>query len=231
MRRGEQNGAAGWAILESAEHGEEQALAGRGEKIDAIEVGEAGECGRIAVCRQPLARIAALKYRTKQGRAGEEITRERVLPSAVFAFDGRDLEMGRSHFRLHKKLSPCGADTYDLDEWLSLCFNKREPGGSGHRLEWGGALHRSQRASPPWLMEVVPGQQWFHRPWRGKHEGRRGGWNQVTKEQGPGTACEPIYTLSNPTAASNCPDSLKMKDLGDGRIDALCETFCWSYGL
>ena len=61
LRGGEEDGAAGRAILEGAEDAEEQALAGRGEQIDAVEIGEAGEGGGIGVGGQPLARVAALK--------------------------------------------------------------------------------------------------------------------------------------------------------------------------
>ena len=78
--------------------------------------------------------------------------------------------MRRGHFGLHEELAPGGADADDLDERLSLGLDERKPGGGGHGLKLGGALHRSQRASPPWPMEVVPGQQWFHRRWGGKHE-------------------------------------------------------------
>jgi len=43
LRGGEENGAAGGAVLESFEDTEEEALSGRGEEVDAVEEGEAGE--------------------------------------------------------------------------------------------------------------------------------------------------------------------------------------------
>src|ERR1039458_505942 len=54
LRGGEQDGAAGGTVLEGLEDAEERALAGRGEEIDAIEIGEAGEGGRVGVGYQPL---------------------------------------------------------------------------------------------------------------------------------------------------------------------------------
>jgi len=61
LRRGKQNGAAGRAVLKVFEDAEEQALTRRGEKVDAIEIGEAGEGGGIGVGGEPLAGVAALK--------------------------------------------------------------------------------------------------------------------------------------------------------------------------
>ena len=61
LRGGEQDGAAGRTILKGAENAEQQSLARRGEQVDAVEIGEAGEGGGIGVGGQPLARIAALK--------------------------------------------------------------------------------------------------------------------------------------------------------------------------
>ena len=70
LRGGEQDGAAGRAVLESAEDAEEQALSGRGEQVDAIEIGEAGEGGRVGVGGEPLAGIAALERRTRTRESG-----------------------------------------------------------------------------------------------------------------------------------------------------------------
>ena len=47
FRRGKDDGAAGCAILEGFEDAEEESLAGRGEQVDAVEVGEAGERGGV----------------------------------------------------------------------------------------------------------------------------------------------------------------------------------------
>jgi hypothetical protein len=61
LRGGEENGAAGGAVLESFEDTEEEALSGRGEEVDAVEEGEAGEGGGVGVGDEPLAGIAALE--------------------------------------------------------------------------------------------------------------------------------------------------------------------------
>jgi len=49
LRRGEENGAAGGAVLEGFEDTEEEALSGRGEEVDAVEEGEAGEGGGVGI--------------------------------------------------------------------------------------------------------------------------------------------------------------------------------------
>ena len=67
LRRCEQNGAARRAVLKVFEDAEEQALAGRGEKVNAIEIGEAGKGGGIRVGSQPLAGVAALKGAGSEG--------------------------------------------------------------------------------------------------------------------------------------------------------------------
>jgi hypothetical protein len=61
LRRGEQNGTAGRTVLKVFEDAKEQALTGRGKKVDAIEIGETGKGGGIGVGGQPLAGVAALK--------------------------------------------------------------------------------------------------------------------------------------------------------------------------
>jgi hypothetical protein len=61
LRGGQHHGAARRAVLEGLEHAQQQSLARRGEQVDAIQIGEAGEGGRIGVGDQPLAGVAALK--------------------------------------------------------------------------------------------------------------------------------------------------------------------------
>jgi hypothetical protein len=90
-------------------------LTGRGKKVDAIEIGEAGEGGGIGVGGQPLAGVAALKGAGGEGRAAEEIAGERVFAGAVLALDGGNLQVRRGHLRLHKKLAPGGADADDMN--------------------------------------------------------------------------------------------------------------------
>ncbi len=70
LRGGEEDGASGGAVLEGFEHAQKQALAGRGEKIDAVEEGEAGEGGGVGVGDQPLAGIAALKAGVRRAGNG-----------------------------------------------------------------------------------------------------------------------------------------------------------------
>jgi hypothetical protein len=48
----------------------------------------------------------------------------------------------------------------------------------------------------------------------------RAAGNLRTRERGLGANRVPIYTLCNPASASNSLVSLKMKDLGEGRIAA-----------
>jgi len=61
LRRSRARRAAGRAILKILEDAEEQALSGRGEKVDAIEIREAGEGRGIGVGSEPLTCVAALK--------------------------------------------------------------------------------------------------------------------------------------------------------------------------
>jgi hypothetical protein len=115
LRGGEQDGAAGGTVLEGLEDAEEQTLAGRGEQVDAVEIGEAGEGGGVGVGNQPLAGIAALKAGGGERGAGEKIAGQGVLAAAVFAFDGGYLHVGRGHLSLHEELAPGGADADDLE--------------------------------------------------------------------------------------------------------------------
>jgi len=149
LRRCEQDRAARRAILKILEDAEEQALAGRGEKVDAIEIGEAGESGGIGVGSEPLAGIAALKGAGGEGRAAEEIAGEGLFAGAVLTFDGGNLEMGRGHLRLHEELAPCGADAYDMNRGSGgIKFHERKAGGGGLHGERNGAMHGSHPASP-----------------------------------------------------------------------------------
>ena len=150
LRGGEQDGAAGGTVLESLEDAEEEALAGRGEEIDAIEIGEAGEGGGVGVGYQPLAGVAALKGGVGQRGAAEEITGQGLLAAAVLAFDGGYLDVRGGHISLHEELAPGRADADDLVGVGGFELDQREAGDGGVRLELRDALHGSQRASPPW---------------------------------------------------------------------------------
>ena len=61
FRGGDEDSAAGGAILESFEYAEQKALAGRSEEIDAVEVEKAGDFRGVGFVYQPLARVAALE--------------------------------------------------------------------------------------------------------------------------------------------------------------------------
>jgi hypothetical protein len=115
LRGGDQNGAAGRTVLKVLENAEEQPLAWRGEKVDAIEISKADKSGGIGVCGQPLASVATLKGVVGESRAAEEIARESVLAGAVLALNGGDLDVGRDHFGLHKELAPGGTYANNLD--------------------------------------------------------------------------------------------------------------------
>ena len=142
LRGGEQDSAAGRTVLKVFEDAEEQALAGRGEKVDAIEIGEAGEGGGIGVGGEPLAGVAALKCAGGEGRATEEITGKGVLAGAMLALDGGNLQVGRGHFCLHEELAPGCADADDMDGGGGgIKLHERKAGGGGLCMEWSGAMH------------------------------------------------------------------------------------------
>jgi hypothetical protein len=71
LRGCEDDGAAGRAVLHGFEDAEEQTLAGRGEQIDAVEIGKAGEGVGVGVGDQPLAGVSALEA----GAGGERLKR------------------------------------------------------------------------------------------------------------------------------------------------------------
>ena len=73
LRRSKQDGAARGAILQGLQNAEEQSLAGRGEQIDAVEIGKAGERGGVGIGGQPLAGVAALEVRG--GQRGERLNK------------------------------------------------------------------------------------------------------------------------------------------------------------
>jgi len=79
LGRGEHDRAARGSILEALEDAEEKVLPGRGEQVDAIEIGEAGEGGGIGVGGEPLAGVATLEQGASQGRAHEEVVGQRLL--------------------------------------------------------------------------------------------------------------------------------------------------------
>ncbi len=110
FRRGDEDDAAGRAILQGFEDAEEQALAGRGEEIDAVEIEEAGHGDGIGVGGQPLAGVAALEGGVQERRAGEEIAGEGGFAGAVLALNDGELQMRRGHLSLDEQLAPGGAD-------------------------------------------------------------------------------------------------------------------------
>ena len=166
MGRGEQDGASGGAILKGFEDAEQEALSGRGEQVDAVEVGEAGEGGGIGVGDEPFAGVAALEGGVGEGGAAEEIAGQGLLAGAGLALKSGDLEVGRGHFSLHEKFAPDGADADDLRGGNAGGRFKVDQGQAGDRgvgLELSGALQWSQGASPPWPWTEVPGQQMCYR--------------------------------------------------------------------
>ena len=73
LGRGDEGGAAGGQVLECFKDGEEQALAGSCEQVDAVEIVEAGgQCGAGNV-DEPLASVVALK-----GGVGERGTAVKI---------------------------------------------------------------------------------------------------------------------------------------------------------
>ena len=166
---GEQDGAAGRAVLKGLEDAEQEALSGRGEQVNAVEVGEAGEGGGIGVGDQPLAGVVALEGGVGEEGAGEEVAGEGVLADAGFAFEGGDLEVGCGHVGLHDEFAPGAADADDLECGEGVDFQQGEAGDGGAGLELSGA-QRCQGASPPWLLGAVPGQQRMYRRGEEKHE-------------------------------------------------------------
>jgi len=102
LRGGQHHGAARRTVLQSLENAQKQPLAGRGEKIDTIEISEARQCGRVGVANQPLACVAALEAGAGQRRAAEDKAGQGVLTDARFALNGGHLKMRRSHLRLHQ---------------------------------------------------------------------------------------------------------------------------------
>lgn len=147
MRGSNQNGATGGTVLKVLENAEEQPLAGRGEKVDAIKISEADESGGISVCGQPFTRVAALKVAGGKGRAAEQITRESVLAGAVFALNGGDLDVRRDHISLHEELAPGGTYADSLDG-ASAGIELDEAEARRLRVEWSRAMHGIQLAVP-----------------------------------------------------------------------------------
>ncbi len=111
-RRGRQRGRG--AVLKGFEDAEKQTLAGRGEQVDAIEIGEADEGGGVGVGYQPFAGVAALEGGISQRGAFVEITGQGLLAASVLTLDGGYLDVGGGHFSLHKEFAPCRAYAYDL---------------------------------------------------------------------------------------------------------------------
>jgi hypothetical protein len=131
LRGGEDNGAAGGTVLECLEDAEKQTLAGRGEEVNAVEIGEAGKGGGVSIGNQPLAGVAALECGVGEGGTVEEITGQGLLAAAVLAFNGGNLDVGCGHFSLHKELAPGGANAYNLKGVGGIQLDQREAGDGG----------------------------------------------------------------------------------------------------
>jgi hypothetical protein len=128
LRGGEQDGAAGGAILKSFEDTEEEALAWRGEEVDAVEEGVAGERGGVGVGDKPLAGVAALEGAGGERGAAIEIAREGMLAGALFALDGSDLDVWGGHVGLGDELAPGGADADEVEGLGRVQFDEGKAG-------------------------------------------------------------------------------------------------------
>lgn len=72
-----------------------------------------------------------------------------MLAGAMLALDGSHLQVGRGHLGLHEELAPGGADANDMDGSSGgIKLHERKAGGGGLRVEWSGAMHGSEAASP-----------------------------------------------------------------------------------
>ena len=150
LRGSEDYGASGGAILEGLEEAEQEALTRRSEQVDAIEIGEAGEGGRIGVGYEPLARVAALKEGCAGGIAergtAEQIAGQGLLADSRLAFNGGHLEVRGGNLSLHEQFAPGSADAHHLHAWVGLKIHKLQAGVG--ELKWSRALHGDQDASP-----------------------------------------------------------------------------------
>ena len=186
FRRGKDDGAAGCAILEGFEDAEEESLAGRGEQVDAVEVGEAGESGGVGAHGEPFAGIAAFETGVGERGEREEKAGQGLFACALFAFDGGNLEVRRGHLRLHDEFAPGCAYSHDLAQGRGVDLDESESGDGRLDLELSGALHGSQRASPSWPGDVL-----------GSHRSHRRLGGKLEPELGVGCRCCPIAGRGN----------------------------------
>jgi len=142
-------------VLECLEDAEEEALSGRGEEVDAIEIGEASEGGGIEFSGEPLAGIAAQKGGLRERRVGEEMAGEGLLAGAGLALDRGDLDVRRGHFRLREELTPDGAYACELRGRLQFVVYKLRSGVGGLDRILNGGLKSSQGGTPPWPEKVL----------------------------------------------------------------------------
>ena len=147
LRGSNQNGVAGRTVLKVSENAKEQSLSRRGEKVDAIEIGEAGKGGCVGVCGQPLASVAALKVAGRKGRTAEQIARESVLAGAVLTLNGGDLDLRCDHIGLHEELAPGGTYADNLDG-VNAGIELDEAEAGWLRVEWSRTMHGIQLAAP-----------------------------------------------------------------------------------
>lgn len=140
LRRGNQQNAGGWMVLQMLEHVEQQALAGRRKQVYAIEVCESRQmCG--VPFQQPFAGILALEWRAGQGRAAEHVTGQRLFARSGFALDGRKLHVRSGHVGLQQQLAPRVADTGNGPQIARSGFDESGPRGGELRLELHRLLH------------------------------------------------------------------------------------------
>jgi len=156
LRGGENDGAAGGTVLEALEDAEQEALSGRGEEVDAIEISKAGQGGWIGVGDEPLAGVAALKAGTSERGAAIQIAGEGLLARPRLALKGGYLNVRGGHLSLQDEFPPGGADSDKLGGLGGVTIDKGDAGGCG--LELGGAIQGSQR-EPPLLASG-----WWSRP-------------------------------------------------------------------
>ncbi len=106
FRRSQNDGASGRTILHGLQHTEQQSLARGGKQVDAIEKDESRQHRWISFRHEPLARVVTLKGRLRQDRSAMQEAGQGLFSRPAFAFDGSQLQVGRYHLGLQKKLPP-----------------------------------------------------------------------------------------------------------------------------
>jgi len=73
-----------------------------------------------------------------------EKPRQRLLAGAMIALNGRNLEVGSYHLRLHQQLSPNGIHTHDRRRRGCIQLARIKVGREGSRPDLSGGLHGDQ---------------------------------------------------------------------------------------